>query len=98
MPDFLRELNQQAHCLREIVGTPPRSITRDPLWLVWNEGVVSNLSRSIYDERAYDRLPILADALEDAGCTVVEVLTHLRGKGPHARGCWALDLLRPDCR
>ncbi len=51
------------------------------------------LAAAVYEERAFDRLPLLADALEDAGCTNAELLGHLRGPGPHARGCRALDLL-----
>jgi hypothetical protein len=51
------------------------------------------LAQSIYDERAFDRLPILGDALEEAGCQNAEILTHCREPGPHFRGCWALDLL-----
>jgi hypothetical protein len=54
---------------------------------------VPKLAASIYDERAFDRLPIQADALEEAGCGEVELLTHLRCPGPHVRGCWAADLL-----
>jgi hypothetical protein len=48
---------------------------------------------AIYDERAFDRLPVLADALEDAGCADADLLGHLRGPGPHVRGCWAVDLI-----
>ena len=51
------------------------------------------LARGIYDERAFDRLPILADALQDAGCEDEQVLAHSRGPGPHARGCWVVDLV-----
>jgi hypothetical protein len=51
------------------------------------------LAATIYHERAFDRLPILADALEDAGCDNADILDHLRGPGPHVRGCWALDLV-----
>jgi hypothetical protein len=47
----------------------------------------------MYEERAFDRLPILADALEEAGCAEADLLAHLRGPAPHVRGCWALDLL-----
>ena len=50
-------------------------------------------AQAIYDDRAVDRLPILADALEEAGCTDATILDHLRGPGPHVRGCWVLDLL-----
>jgi hypothetical protein len=51
------------------------------------------LAQAIYDERAFDRLPILADALLDAGCDNEELLAHLRSEGPHVRGCWAVDLI-----
>lgn len=51
------------------------------------------LAEGIYQDRAFDRLPILADALEDAGCDDTDILTHLRGEGPHVRGCWAVDLV-----
>ena len=47
----------------------------------------------IYDNRSYHLLPILADALEEAGCTDADILEHLRGSGPHLRGCWAVDTL-----
>ena len=51
------------------------------------------LARAAYDERAFERLPVLADALEDAGCGDAEILDHLRAPKLHARGCWVLDLL-----
>ena len=79
-----------AGLLREIVGNPFRPLQIDPSW---RTSTVRDLAISAYDERAYDRLPILADALEDAGCVEQEVLDHLRGPGPHVRGCWALDLV-----
>ena len=60
---------------------------------IWNDATLPRLARSIYQERAFDRLPILADALEDAGCDNADILNHLRGPGPHARGCWLVDLL-----
>jgi hypothetical protein len=87
------ELHVHAGNLHEIFGNPFRPITVDPVWHAWNDGTVASLARTIYDERAYDRMPILADALEDAGCTEVALLEHLRSPGPHLRGCWALDLL-----
>jgi hypothetical protein len=49
------------------------------------------LAQTVYDKRAFERLPILADALEDAGCTDAELLAHFRSPGPHVRGCFALD-------
>ena len=51
------------------------------------------VARAIYEDRAFDRLPILADALRDAGCEDEAVLAHCRGKGPHVRGCWVVDLV-----
>jgi hypothetical protein len=49
--------------------------------------------RAIDAEGRYVGLPVLADALEEAGCSEAELLGHLRGLGPHVRGCWAVDLL-----
>jgi hypothetical protein len=79
--------------LRCIFGNPFRSVTIDPWWLAWNDGTIPNLAQGIYDERAFDRLPILADALEEAGCHDADILAHCRSEGPHVRGCWVVDLL-----
>jgi hypothetical protein len=85
----------QAPLLRDIFGPAPfRPLPLlNPGWLAWEGGTVPKLAASIYAERAFDRLPILADALEEAGCDDAELLAHLRGPGPHARGCWPLDML-----
>jgi len=72
---------------------PFRSITPEPSWLAWNGGSVVHLAQAIDDDRAFDRLPILADALEDAGCTNAEILDHCRGDDEHELGCWVVDLL-----
>jgi hypothetical protein len=79
--------------LREVFGNPFCPVPLAPAWLAWEGGTVVKLAQSIYDERAFDRLPILTDALEEAGCDNADLLGHLRGPGPHARGCWAVDLL-----
>jgi hypothetical protein len=80
--------------LREIIGNPFRAPPRMiPSWLAWEGGTVVNIARGIYNEEAFDRMPFLADALEEAGCDNAEVLTHLRLPGPHVRGCWPLDLI-----
>jgi hypothetical protein len=79
-----------AQLIREIHGNPFRPTTIDPAWLT---STVVELARGIYDERAFDRLPILADALQDAGCDDADVLDHCRGPGPHVRGCWVIDVL-----
>ncbi len=84
----------QADLLRDIFGTLPfRGIIFDPSLLAWNDGVVVKLAHGIYNDRAFDRLPVLADALEDAGCDNAELLNHCRRPGEHGRGCWAVDLI-----
>jgi hypothetical protein len=87
---------KQAHCdlIRDLFGSPFRSRPAvAPAWLAWDGGTVPRLARAAYDERAFERLPVLADALEEAGCTDADLLGHLRAARPHARGCWVLDLL-----
>jgi hypothetical protein len=49
--------------------------------------------RTIYDERAFDRPPALADAIQGSGCDNADILSHCRGLGPHVRGCWVIDLV-----
>jgi hypothetical protein len=80
--------------LRCIVGNPFRPTPLlPPSVLARNDGAAVKMATVIYDERAWDRLPILADALADAGCDEAELLGHLRGPGPHSRGCWAVDAI-----
>ncbi|OWK36031.1 hypothetical protein [Fimbriiglobus ruber] len=50
-------------------------------------------STSTYTDRAFDRLLILAEALQNAGCDSADILAHCRGNGPHVRGCWVVDLV-----
>jgi hypothetical protein len=84
-----------AHCglLRDVFGNPFQPWFVLESWLTWNDATIPRLARAVYNERAFDRLPILADALEDADCSDTELLNHLRSPGPHFRGCWAVDLL-----
>jgi hypothetical protein len=79
--------------LREIVGNPFRPVAVDSAWLAWENGTVVKLAEAIYEQGAFERLPVLADALEDAGCPDADLLAHCRGPGPHVRGCWLVDLL-----
>jgi hypothetical protein len=72
----------------------------DPAWLAWHDGAVVKLAEAVYEERELPsghldagRLAILADMLEEAGCCDAGLLGHLRGPGPHVRGCFAVDLL-----
>ena len=81
---------EMANRLRCIVGNPFCPETLDPAWLT---STVVALARGIYDDRAFDRLPILADALQDAGCDNDDILNHCRDAGPHVRGCWVVDLV-----
>jgi hypothetical protein len=87
------EHRNQATLLRDIFGKSFHSVAIEPHWLTWNHTTVAAIARHIYDERAFHEMPILADALEDAGCTNADLLEHCRGPGPHVRGCWAVDLL-----
>lgn len=80
--------------LRCIVGNPFRPVAFDPAWR--SETAVA-LASAVYAERAFDRLPILGDALEEAGYDHPDVLGHCRGPGPHARGCWVVDGVLGKC-
>jgi hypothetical protein len=88
------EPGAQAGLLRDLLGNPFRPAP--PLALAvlsWNGGTVPRLAAAIYEERAFDRLPVLADALEDTGCTDADILGHCRAGGEHVRGCWVVDLV-----
>jgi hypothetical protein len=74
------------HCLAAI----------DPGWLTWNGGTIPRLAQVIDDDGAFERLPILADALEEAGCTHAEMLNHCRYPGEHVCNCWVLDVLHNE--
>jgi hypothetical protein len=83
-----------ARLLRDLFGNPFRPApSLAPAVLSWNGGTVPRLASAIYEERAFDRLPVLADALEDAGCADADVLTHCRSSGEHTRRCWVVDLV-----
>jgi hypothetical protein len=79
--------------LRDVFGNPFHPASIDPAILTWNHGTVPGIARHIYDERAFGDLPILADALEDAGCTDADILGHCRAGGEHVRGCWVVELI-----
>ena len=82
------EKAEQAVLVREVFGNPFYPAAFDP---DWRTAAAVALARTIYTDRTWDRLPVLADALEDAGCDDAAVLGHLRGSGPHVRGCWVVD-------
>ncbi len=83
-----------ARLIREIFGYPfgPAIVVADPV-LTWNDGTIQQLARAIYDRRSFDHLPVLADALEEAGCTNQSLLNHYRSGEEHVRGCWAVDAI-----
>jgi hypothetical protein len=92
--------SRQCTLLRDIVGNPFSPVAVDPAWLLWNNQVIPKLAQTAYEERPTAdglldsvRLAVLADALEEAGCTGGDILGHLRGLGPHVRGCFVIDLL-----
>jgi hypothetical protein len=91
------EASRQCHLIREVFGNPFRPLTLDPAWLT---PTVVSLAQAAYDNRILpagmleaDRLAILADALEEAGCDSAEILNHLRQPGDHVRSCWVVDRL-----
>jgi hypothetical protein len=67
-----------------------RPVTFKPVWLT---STVVGLARQMYESRDFSPMPILADALQDAGCDSDDILDHCRGPGPHVRGCWVVDLV-----
>jgi hypothetical protein len=88
---YREEQATQAAVLRDIIGNPFCPVTFEPAWRTTD---VLLLARGIYDERAFDRMPILADALQDAGCDNENILAHCRdASATHVRGCWVVDLV-----
>jgi hypothetical protein len=84
----------QAGLVRDIFGNPFRPCSPlTPAVLDWNDRTVPRIAAGVYQERAFNRLPILADALLDAGCHEEQLLAHCRSAGPHVPGCWAVDLI-----
>ena len=96
-PDWHQSAVRDAHraeqralvaLLRCVAGDP----FRPPVdAAAWRAATVVAIARGIDAERAFDRLPILADAMQDAGCEDAEALDHCGGPGPHARGCWVVE-------
>ena len=90
----VEESNVQASFLHDLFGPMLfNSMTLDPVWLAWHDGTIPSIAHTIYEERRFQDLPILADALEEAGCTNADILYHCRQPEEHVRGCWVVDLL-----
>ena len=84
------EEQAQADLLREILGNPFAPITPDP---TWRTSTVVNLAQQMYESRDFSPMPLLADALQDDGCSQPEIIDHCRGDTSHVRGCWVVDFL-----
>jgi hypothetical protein len=87
---FDAERASQCDLTRDIFGNPFRPLVFDPRW---RSADTVGVGRGIYEDRGFDRLPLLADALMDAGCSDEQVIGHCRSEGPHVRGCWVVDLV-----
>lgn len=81
---------QSLSVFRDIFGNPFRSVTFAP---EWRTAAAVALAESMYQARDFGAMPVLADALQDAGCEHEDILSHCRGPGPHVRGCWVVDLV-----
>ena len=87
---FEFELGAQCALVRELVGNPFRPVVLAP---ALRTPAVVALAQAMYEDRRFDEMPLLADALEEAGCTEEAILKHCREPGEHVRGCWVIDLI-----
>ncbi|WP_239465535.1 hypothetical protein [Gemmata sp. SH-PL17] len=85
-----QEFGTQADLLRDIFGNPFRAVSFAPSW---RTGTMVALASQMYSSRDFSAMPILADALQDAGCDDENILNHCRGGETHVRGCWVVDLI-----
>jgi hypothetical protein len=83
----------QADLLRDLLVSSLPACAFDPGWRTWRDGLLVSLARRMYDNRNFTDMPVLANALQEAGCTDTAILEHCRRPAAHVRGCWALDLL-----
>jgi hypothetical protein len=98
---LIQAASLEVSCLRARDLFPARPVALDPAWLRWRDGTVARLAQATYDGRRRpdgtlepERLAVLADALEEAGCADQDILGHLREQGAvHVRGCWVIDCL-----
>jgi len=84
-------LATHANIMRDIFGNPFRPVAFDP---AWRTDTAVAVARQMYESREFGAMPILADALQDAGCEDEHILSHCRDtSAPHVRGCWVCDLV-----
>jgi hypothetical protein len=86
----LEQAEYHATVIKDIFGNPFLPVALDHSWLT---STILSLARQMYESRDFSLMPILADALQDAGCDREDVLNHCRGPGPHVRGCFVVDLV-----
>ncbi len=79
-----------ARTIRELLGNPFRPALFSP---DWRTSTAVQLAKQMYESRDFSLMPILADALQDAGCDNEDILNHCRGESLHVRGCWVVDLV-----
>jgi hypothetical protein len=84
------ERREQSHLLRDIFGNPFRPVAFDA---AWRTSTAVSLAGQMYESRDFGAMPILADALQDAGCDSDDILGHCRAPVSHVRGCWVVDLV-----
>jgi hypothetical protein len=87
------ERTRQLGIWKDLVGPETGYLVSHEERLRWEHRLIPKLAVAIYEDETFEHLPILADALEEAGCSDEEILGHLRGPEPHVRGCWVVDLL-----
>jgi hypothetical protein len=83
----------QCDILRDIVGNPFSGSCYAPTLPEWNNSVIAKLAKGMYEQRRFAHMPVLADALEEAGCTETEIISHCRSPQLHVRGCWLVDII-----
>ncbi|MBA4188861.1 MAG: hypothetical protein C0467_12760 [Planctomycetaceae bacterium] len=77
--------------VRDIFGNPFHPVAFSP---EWRTSTAVAIAQQMYESRDFSAMPILADALQDAGCDDADILDHCRDeKGTHVRGCWVVDLV-----
>jgi hypothetical protein len=87
---FAKEFSILSNYVRDIFGNPFRPVAFAPEWRT--DSAIA-IAKQMYESRDFSAMPILADALQDAGCDNDAILSHCRGPGPHVRGCWVVDLV-----
>jgi hypothetical protein len=86
--DWVAACRAMIAVVRDVFGNPFRAVPFDPNW---RTTAAVGVARQMYESRDCSAMPILADALQDAGCADPNILDHCRGDSPHVRGCWVVD-------